>query len=146
MFRGLSRHQGVTASWSEGGTMPSACKMSTPVAVDDPMIEGRYAPVGDYTVAFETFRSDLDPAPLFVGLPDDRCQCPHWGIVTAGQLTFRWADHDETFVAGDAYYAPPGHLPLIPAGTTVVEFSPTADLEATMAVLEKNMLTAGAQA
>jgi hypothetical protein len=57
----------------------------------------------------------------------------------AGQITFRWADREETYVAGDAYYAPPGHLPLITAGTEVVEFSPTADLSETMAVVEKNL-------
>ena len=85
--------------------------------------------MGDYTVSFETFKQDVDPAPYFVGLPDNRCQCPHWGVVTAGQLTFRWADHEETYVAGDAYYAPPGHLPLVTAGTRIVEFSPTAELD-----------------
>ena len=126
--------------------MPSARKMSTPIAINDPMIEGRYAPVGEYTVSFETFRRNLDPASFFVGLPDDRCQCPHWGVVTAGQLTFRWADREETFVAGDAYYAPPGHLPLLTEGTSVVEFSPSAALEATMAVVERNLENAGAQA
>lgn len=124
--------------------MPSANRMTTPVAVDEPEIEGRYAPLGAYTVGFESFRRDVDPAPLFHGLPDDRCQCAHWGVVTEGRLTFRWADHDETYVAGDAYYAAPGHLPLITAGTSVVEFSPTADLETTMAVIETNMRTAGA--
>ena len=67
-------------------------------------------------------------------------------MVTDGQLTFRWPDHEETYVAGDAYYAPPGHLPLVTAGTSIVEFSPSADLEATMAVVEKNLPSAGAQA
>ena len=126
--------------------MPSASKMTTPIAVDADQIEGRYAQLGDYTVGFETFRQDGDPAPLFAGLPDGRCPCAHWGVVTAGQLTFRWPDREETFVAGDAYYAPAGHLPLVTAGTAVVEFSPTAELEATMAVIEKNMLASGAQA
>ena len=60
-------------------------------------------------------------------------------------MTFRWADHEETFVAGDAYYAPPGHLPLIVAGTSVVEFSPTADLEATMAVVQRNLAAMAGQ-
>lgn len=119
--------------------MPSAARMTTPVAVDAPEIEGRYAPLDTYTVSFETFRVDVDPAPFFTGLPDDRCQCPHWGVVTAGQLTLRWADREETYVAGEAYYAPPGHLPLVTAGTEVVEFSPTAELEATMAVVQRNM-------
>ena len=66
-------------------------------------------------------------------------------MITEGQLTFRWPDHEETYVAGDAYYAPPGHLPLVTAGTSIVEFSPSADLEATRAVVEKNLLSAGAQ-
>jgi hypothetical protein len=126
--------------------MPSANRMTTPVAVDLNELEGRYAPLGDYTVSFETFKQDADPAPYFVGLPDDRCQCEHWGVVTAGQLTFRWADREETFVAGDAYYAPAGHLPLVTAGTTIVEFSPAADLDATMAVVGRNLAAAGAQA
>lgn len=124
--------------------MPSATRLTTPVAVDAPEIEGRYASLDDYTVSFETFKADVDPAPLFTGLPGDRCQCPHWGVVTAGQLTLRWADHVETYVAGDAYYAPPGHLPLITAGTAVVEFSPTVELEATMAVVQGNMATSEA--
>lgn len=126
--------------------MPSANRMATPVAVDIDIIEGRYAPLGDYTVSFETFRQDADPAPYFAGLPGDRCQCPHWGVVTDGQLTFRWPDHEETYVAGDAYYAPPGHLPFVTAGTSIVEFSPAADLAATMAVVEQNLRAAGAQA
>jgi hypothetical protein len=126
--------------------MPSANRMTTPVAVDLTEIEGRYAPLGEYTVSFETFKQDTDPAPYFVGLPDDRCQCRHWGVVTTGQLTFRWPDREETYVAGDAYYAPPGHLPLVTAGTAIVEFSPAAELEATMAVIERNLMPAAGSA
>ena len=92
--------------------MPSANRMTTATMIDAAEIEGRYAPLGDYTVSFETFKQDADPAPYFVGLPGDRCQCAHWGVVAEGQLTFRWPDHEETYMAGDAYYAPPGHLPL----------------------------------
>ena len=44
--------------------MPSASKMSTPVAVDLEVLQGRYAPLGGYTVAFETFKQDVDPAPV----------------------------------------------------------------------------------
>lgn len=126
--------------------MPSANQATTPVAVEIPELTAGYAAVGDYTVGFESYPQDVDPAPFFVGLPDDRCQCPHWGVVTAGEITFRWADHMETYRAGDAYYAPPGHLPLITAGTSLVEFSPTEGLEATMAVIEANLAQAGAEA
>ena len=123
--------------------MPSANKMTTPVAVDVPEMQGRYAQLDGYTVGFESYPEDLDPAALFQGLPDDRCQCPHWGVVQSGQITFRWADREETYGAGDAYYAAPGHLPLITGGTSLVEFSPSRSLQQTMSVVETNLASAG---
>jgi hypothetical protein len=126
--------------------MPSARQDRIPVAFEHPQVEFRYADLGDgYNVGFEYFKVDSDPAPLFRGLPDDRCQCPHWGYVLSGKLTFRFADRDEVYEAGDAYYAPPGHLPLPTAGTLVVEFSPKAELAKTEEVIGKNM-AAGAEA
>src|SRR3954452_12435417 len=108
--------------------MPGASRATTPVAIDLEMIEGRYDELGDQTVAFETYKQDLDAAPFFRGLPGDRCTCEHHGYVTAGQITFRWKDREETYVEGDAYVARPGHRPLIVAGTSTVEFSRTVDL------------------
>lgn len=125
--------------------MPRTRKDEAPVAVDAPEITGRYVDLGGHTVGFETFHVDTDPAPLFRGLPGDRCPCPHWGIVVSGSLTMRFADHGETYTAGDAYYIPPGHLPLVTGGTEVVEFSPTELLGQTMAVVGAN-LAAGATA
>ena len=103
---------------------------------------GRYAELDGYTIGFESFREDADATPLFVGLPDDRCQSPHWGIVVAGSITFRYADHEETIEAGEAYYAAPGHTPVLAAGTEVIEFSPTAQLQATMEVVGRNAAAA----
>jgi hypothetical protein len=123
--------------------MPSANQLTTPVAVDLPQIRGRYAQLDEYTVGFESYPEDIDPAPLFRGLPQDRCQCPHWGVVQSGQITFRWAGREETYGAGDAYYAAPGHLPLVAGGTSLVEFSPTEALQQTMAVIGANLATAG---
>ncbi len=119
--------------------MPRAAKADSAVQVDEPEIEGRYAELGDYTVAFETHKQDMDPGPLFAGLPDDRCQCPHWGVVISGKIVFRYADHDETYVAGDAYYGAPGHLPVLFADTELIEFSPTAALNETMQVIDANL-------
>ena len=65
-------------------------------------------------------------------------------IVTSGRMVFRYADHDEVFEAGDAYYGAPGHLPLLFAGTEVVEFSPTDALNETMAVVGGNLEAAKA--
>ena len=102
--------------------------------------EGHFSDLGGYTVGYETYTADADLAPLFKGLPDDHCQCPHWGVVLKGKLTYRYADGtEETIGEGEAYYAPAGHLPFLHAGTEVVEFSPTDDLQKTLEVVNKNM-------
>jgi len=119
--------------------MPHTRKDEAPVLVQEPEVTGRYVELAGYTVSFETFHTDSDPAPLFRGLPDDRCQCPHWGIVVSGRLEVRCAGGEETFTAGDAYYLPAGHLPHPCAGTELVEFSPSEALQATMAVVGANL-------
>ena len=124
--------------------MPRTRKDEAPVALDHPVIEGRYVELEDYTVSFESFHLDADAAPLFVGLPGDRCQCPHWGVVVSGAVTVRYADAEETFRAGDAYFMPPGHVNEVTAGTELVEFSPTVELQKTMAVMGENMAKAEA--
>jgi hypothetical protein len=102
--------------------------------------EGHFEDLDGYTVAFEAFSDDQDPAPLFQGLPNDHCQCPHWGVVLKGALTYRYEDgSSETANAGEAYYARPGHLPLFTAGTETIEFSPTDGLAETVAVVTKNV-------
>lgn len=124
--------------------MPKTSKQDAPRAVELEGYEGRFAELpGGYTVAFETFTADADVGELFRGLPDDRCQSPHWGVVLRGRLTFRYADREETVEAGEAYYAPPGHTPVLSAGTEVVEFSPTDALNETMSVVSENLRAAG---
>jgi hypothetical protein len=76
---------------------------------------------------------------LFKGLPNDQCQCEHLGYVIKRKLAFRSAEGEETFEAGDAYSAGPGHTPILYAGTEVVEFSPTEHLGQTSEVVTKNM-------
>lgn len=43
------------------------------------------------------------------GLPDEDCQCPHWGYVLKGQLRVNVAGQEELFNGGDLFYLPPGH-------------------------------------
>ena len=125
--------------------MPKASKATTSESVSVEGYEGHFENFdGGYTVGFETYTADADLAPLFKGLPDDRCQAPHWGYVIKGKLKFTFADgREETYETGDAYYAPPGHTPHLYAGSEVVEFSPTQELAATMEVVEKNMEAMG---
>jgi hypothetical protein len=103
------------------------------------VVDSRYEVFGGQAVSFYSFLADIDPAPLFKGLPDDRCQCPHWGYVLKGRLTYRFADHEENYEAGEAYYVPAGHTPVLHAGTECVEFSPTEELEKTADHLRKGM-------
>lgn len=123
--------------------MPRTRKDEAPILLDEPEVTGRYVELDGYTVSFESFHTDTDPAPLFRGLPDDRCQSPHWGVVLSGRLDVRYADHEETFTEGDAYYIAPGHLPRVHAGTEVIEFSPTEALQATTAVVGANLARRG---
>ena len=94
---------------------------------------------GGYSVCFESHSADADLAPLFQGLPGDLCPLPRWGYVIKGQIGFRFADREETYAAGDAYYVPPGHTPVHHAGCEIVEFSPTDVLGTTMGVVMKNL-------
>ena len=70
----------------------------------------------------------------------DRCQCPHWGYVFKGKMTARCADRDEVFEVGDAFYIPPGHVPVKnEPGTEFLWFSPSEELRTAEAVMMKNM-------
>lgn len=125
--------------------MPHASKATASQTVEVEGYEGHIENLeGGYTVAFERYTADADLAPFFAGLPDDQCQAEHWGYVIAGRLTFKTDGGEETFEAGDAYYLPPGHTPVLYAGTEVVEFSPTRELEQTLEVMERNMQAASA--
>jgi hypothetical protein len=101
---------------------------------------------GGYSVCFESHTADADLAGLFRGLPDDRCQLARWGYVLRGRVAFRFADREETYEAGDAYYVPPGHTPVHHAGAEIVEFSPTDVLAQTIPVVMENMRAAEVEA
>ena len=108
--------------------------------------EGRYEHLdGGYTVGFESYTADADLADLFHGLPDNRCQCPHWGYLMEGKVTFKLADAEESVEAGDDYFETPGHTPFLHAGTELVEFSPTDALGETIGVVMENLRTAGVE-
>ena len=125
--------------------MPKASKDTASDTVQVEGYEGHFEEFeGGYTVGFETYTADADLTPYFRGLPDDRCQCEHWGYVIAGKVAFKFADREEVYEAGDAYFAPPGHTPVLYAGSRIVEFSPTEELHRTMKVVVANMEAAGA--
>jgi hypothetical protein len=124
--------------------MPKISKASaSQVESVEGVLDDRSEDLDGYTASFTTFHADMDPAALFKGLPDDRCQSPHWGYVLKGKMTFRFPDREETYEQGDAFYAPAGHTPVLFAGTEIIEFSPTEELAKTMKVIMHNLEASG---
>jgi hypothetical protein len=91
------------------------------------------------TVESGTARNRTEPGVYFKGLPEDRCQCPHWGFVIKGQLRYSTANGEEVFNAGDLYYIAAGHVPHYEPGTEYVEFSPAEELAKTAEVVLRNI-------
>ena len=119
--------------------MPSISKESAKHDDYGP-VESWHTEVDGQSIEFVSFKQDIDSTPMLKGLPNDQCHCPHWGYVLKGKLTFRFADHDEVFEAGDAFYLPPGHVGVQnEPGSQIVQFSPTKELKETSAVIMKNM-------
>jgi hypothetical protein len=124
--------------------MPKASKETASETVAVEGFEGHLTHLdGGYTVSFEKYTADADLSPYFDGLPNNQCQAAHWGYVVTGKVMFSYGDHEETFETGDAYYVPPGHTPTLYAGTEIIEFSPTDELQRTIEVVTKNMEAAG---
>jgi hypothetical protein len=94
---------------------------------------------GDMHVELGTVNKEIDVSPFLKGLPDDRCQSPHWGYLFKGRIRVNYGDREEVIEAGDTYYMEPGHTAVIEAGTEFVEFSPEEAYKKTMEVFERNM-------
>jgi hypothetical protein len=119
--------------------MPRASRDDLPIERIE-AYEGRMTQMGDFNLAFETMPADFPPHELFAGLPDDHCQCEHWGYVFNGAIRFSYVDGSaEVFRAGDAYYVRPGHLPTVLEAAELIEFSPKAEFDRTMSQITKNL-------
>jgi hypothetical protein len=110
--------------------MPHASRTTASIHTEAGPAEEHTEHLDDTTVNFVTINEDSDLGPLLVGLPDDRCQCPHWGYLFSGRLIVTYADHVEELNPGDAFYMSPGHSPKALAGTEFVLFSPKEELAA----------------
>ncbi len=93
-------------------------------------VEIRATEAGDLTMALVRLEKGHDARPLFRGLPDDLCQCPHWGYIISGTLRVWTSEGSDVYRAGQAFYWPPGHAPEALEDTDFLEISPTRDLEA----------------
>jgi hypothetical protein len=118
--------------------MPAFSKDTAPNVGDFGPAVDRGGDLEGYTADFVTIRQTHSLAAMLKGLPGDRCQCPHWGYLLSGKLTVSYADREETYLPGDAFYMPPGHVPTAEAGSEFVQFSPTDQLQETMVAIKAN--------
>jgi hypothetical protein len=119
--------------------MPRISRESAQQVDDSRMAEDRHDDIDGYAVSFVSIHQDADLAPMLKGLPDDLCPCPHWGYMFKGRLTWHFADHDEVFEAGDAFYVAPGHTPQAEAGSEFLQFSPSEELRVVQEAIMRNM-------
>lgn len=119
--------------------MPSVARDRIAEIDDYGPVEDRNEDIEGTTIQFVTFREDVDATPLMRGLPGDRCNCPHWGYVFKGKVTFNLGDRQEVYEAGDAFYISEGHIPSAEAGTEYLQFSPAEELDAVSAQMQQNM-------
>jgi hypothetical protein len=119
--------------------MPKASQESITGVRDFGVVEDRAGDLGGYTVNFVSIRQDHDLAFPLSGLPGGRCPCPHWGYIVRGRVTVRYADHEEVYEAGDAFYMPPGHIPAAVVGTEIIQFSPSDQLQEVEAAMARQM-------
>jgi len=126
------------------GAGANLSKEGAPRVESMPGFDGRYLEIDGTTIGFETFDQAADFTPLYKGLPDDLCQSHHWGYVIKGRMIMHRPEGDVVAEAGEAYYVGPGHTGEVGLpGTEVIEFSPTAEYEQTMAIITKNMEAMG---
>lgn len=100
-----------------------ASRTDLPTAMEGPGWWSREADWGPMRVSWQHADVAVDTADVFRPLPGGTCPCEHWGYVTAGCIVFHLADERITVRAGESYYAPPGHVCTIDAGTELVEFT-----------------------
>ncbi len=122
--------------------MAKTSKATTPIKMDMEIAEDRSCELDGYTVNFVTIRKDHDLGPMLASLPGGLCQCPHWGVLTKGRITVRYADRVEVIETGDAFYMAPGHAPAAAAGSEFIQFSPTDLLAVTEAAIAEGMRSA----
>jgi hypothetical protein len=85
-----------------------------------------------------------DYAPLFQELPNDMCPAPHWGYVIKGRVRIRYTEStEETLQAGDVFYLPPSHVPIVEEDLEFFEVSPPAAADELLAALHRNAAATG---
>ncbi|MEV4438295.1 hypothetical protein AB0K09_04630 [Streptomyces sp. NPDC049577] len=113
--------------------MTSTTRDTTPITFSGDGVEMRTQELGGgMTVLYVRADRGMDLGPALKGLPDDLCQCPHWGFLAEGRVRLRTAAGEEMYEAGETFYWAPGHAPEALEDSAFLIFSPTDQLGAVM--------------
>ncbi|MFE2526980.1 hypothetical protein ACFXEL_22335 [Streptomyces sp. NPDC059382] len=110
--------------------MTATTRDQAPVAIAGDGVELRLQEIGGgFSVAFMRLSEGMEMAPALKGLPDDLCQCPHWGYLLKGRLRMHTKEGSRDYTAGEAFYWAPGHAPEAVEDVEYVDFSPTEEFQ-----------------
>ena len=113
--------------------MKAISRAEAPVAIEGGGVELRMQKLGGgMTTAFVRVSKGVDLRPAFAGLPDDLCQCPHWGYLLEGRVKMHTRNGEQVYEAGQAFYWAPGHAPEALEDSEYVDFSPTHEFQAVL--------------
>jgi hypothetical protein len=108
--------------------------MATPIAdmaleVAQGDLETRYLELGDMAIRHARVPAGTDFGPVLLGLRNDRCPSPHWGIVLEGSIRLKHADGTvENAAAGEVYHWPAGHTATSAGGDVFLEVGPVSPM------------------
>jgi hypothetical protein len=103
-----------------------------PTVAKSPDTEIRRQDHGELAVCLLRLAAGADTRPLFKGLPNDECQCEHWGYIISGTIRVHLSEGWRTFEAGEAYHWPPGHNLEAVTDCEYLEITPARDYDALM--------------
>jgi hypothetical protein len=102
----------------------------------------QWAEWAGHALAFEVVPGGFPPGGevAWKGLPEDLCQCPHWGYLLRGKALLRLSDGRELEInEGDVYYCPPGHKLYAIEDFENIEWNPAPEAQKTMEAFAKNI-------
>jgi hypothetical protein len=77
---------------------------------------------------------------LFEGLPNNSCNCPHWGFMLKGSLHIKYDSGEEVEVhTGEVFYFKSGHIGWTDKESAWLDFSPENELKEVLAHIGKKM-------
>jgi hypothetical protein len=116
-----------------------ATKNELPLMLEAGPSSIRGADWGDLRLSVVSVPAGTDFGPLLKGLPNDRCQGPHWGYVLKGRIRIQYPTGDEVLNAGDFYYMPPDHSGVAEEDTEFLEVAPSDLHEAFLTNAKRNI-------